>query len=254
MVRAASAGFLKRHRLAELVAEHRGRPGIRRLEVLLALEPRLARSELELLFDPVWRGAGLPRPSSSRSSRGWRWTSPGPSSSWWSSSTPSASTATGPPPSGTAIATSASPSPGGSATDSCAEWSWRTRRARPRGCSRSPIRAPRSNRGASRSQRTDLKRPYPPAAVMARPIAARTMPTQMSQPMSAPASRSAATPRSPSVFIDHGAPGAGLGLPFKRLASAALRLGCPDVLSGRCAGGAGPRNVVELHLAAAEVA
>jgi hypothetical protein len=62
LVTAESLGFLRRHRLAELVAENRGRPGIRRLEDLLALEPRIARSELELLFDPVWRGAGLPRP------------------------------------------------------------------------------------------------------------------------------------------------------------------------------------------------
>lgn len=62
MVAADSLGLLKRHRLAELVEERRGRPGMPKLEALLALEPRIARSELEVLFDPVWRAAGLPRP------------------------------------------------------------------------------------------------------------------------------------------------------------------------------------------------
>ena len=37
MVAAESLGLLKRHRLAELTAEHRGRPGIHKLESLLAL-------------------------------------------------------------------------------------------------------------------------------------------------------------------------------------------------------------------------
>lgn len=62
MVAAASLGLLKRGRLAELVSERRGRPGIHRLERLLALEPALIRSELELLFFPVWQAAGVERP------------------------------------------------------------------------------------------------------------------------------------------------------------------------------------------------
>ena len=62
MVAAQSAGLLKRHRLAELVAERRGRPGIPKLERLLALEPEITRSELERLFRPLWELAGVPRP------------------------------------------------------------------------------------------------------------------------------------------------------------------------------------------------
>lgn len=62
MVAAASLGFLKRARLAELVAERRGRPGIHKLERLLQLEPALTRSELELLFFPIWQAAGVERP------------------------------------------------------------------------------------------------------------------------------------------------------------------------------------------------
>jgi hypothetical protein len=62
MVAADSKGLLKRGRLDELVAERRGRPGIPKLEHLLALEPEIARSEPELLFLPVWQLAGVPRP------------------------------------------------------------------------------------------------------------------------------------------------------------------------------------------------
>lgn len=62
MVAADSLGFLKRGRLAELVEERRGRPGMPKLEALLQLEPALTRSQLELLFLPLWRPAGLDRP------------------------------------------------------------------------------------------------------------------------------------------------------------------------------------------------
>ena len=65
LVAAESRGTLKRGRLAELVGERRGRPGIARLESLLAIEPQLTASELELLFRPLWRAAGLPRPRTS---------------------------------------------------------------------------------------------------------------------------------------------------------------------------------------------
>ncbi len=62
LVAAESLGYLKRGRLAELVAERRGRPGIPKLERLLRFEPALSRSQLELLFLPLWRPAGLERP------------------------------------------------------------------------------------------------------------------------------------------------------------------------------------------------
>jgi len=62
LVAAESLGLLKRGRLAELVAERAGRPGMGRLASILALEPALTRSELERLFLPVWRPAGLERP------------------------------------------------------------------------------------------------------------------------------------------------------------------------------------------------
>lgn len=59
---AESLGLLKRGRLAELVAERRGRPGVHKLAPLLGLEPRITRSDLELLFIPVVDIARLPRP------------------------------------------------------------------------------------------------------------------------------------------------------------------------------------------------
>lgn len=62
LVAAESLGYVKRGRLAELVAERRGRPGLPKLEALLALEPVLSQSDLELLFLPLWRPAGLERP------------------------------------------------------------------------------------------------------------------------------------------------------------------------------------------------
>lgn len=62
MVAADSLGFLKRGRLAELVGERRGRPGMPKLERLLQLEPAYTQSDLELLFLPLWRPAGLERP------------------------------------------------------------------------------------------------------------------------------------------------------------------------------------------------
>lgn len=61
-VAAESLGLLKRGRLAELVHERHGRPGIHKLLPFLALEPRIARSDPELLFIPVVAQAGLPRP------------------------------------------------------------------------------------------------------------------------------------------------------------------------------------------------
>ncbi len=62
LVAAESKGLLKRERLRELVAERRGRPGMPKLERLLALEPAIVRSDLELLMLPVSRIAGLERP------------------------------------------------------------------------------------------------------------------------------------------------------------------------------------------------
>ncbi|HET6831385.1 MAG TPA: DUF559 domain-containing protein, partial [Solirubrobacterales bacterium] len=49
-------------RLTALVEERRGHPGIARLASILALEPALARSDLEALFIPIWHLAGVPRP------------------------------------------------------------------------------------------------------------------------------------------------------------------------------------------------
>jgi hypothetical protein len=62
LVAAESKGLLKRGRLGELVAERRGRPGIARLESILALEPAITRSDLELLMLPVARASGVGRP------------------------------------------------------------------------------------------------------------------------------------------------------------------------------------------------
>lgn len=62
LVAAESKRLLKRGRLGELVAERRGRPGIPRLERLLALEPAIVRSDRELLMLPIARMAGLERP------------------------------------------------------------------------------------------------------------------------------------------------------------------------------------------------
>lgn len=62
LVAAESLRLLKRGRLAELVAERHGRPGIGKLARILALEPAVTRSTLELLFLPIWREAGVERP------------------------------------------------------------------------------------------------------------------------------------------------------------------------------------------------
>lgn len=62
LVAAESLGLVKRGRLGALVEERRGRPGIARLASILALEPVLARSDLEAVFLPIWRLAGVPRP------------------------------------------------------------------------------------------------------------------------------------------------------------------------------------------------
>lgn len=62
LVAAESLGLLKRGRLAELAAERACRPGINRLASLLALEPAITRSELERMFVPVFRLAGIERP------------------------------------------------------------------------------------------------------------------------------------------------------------------------------------------------
>jgi len=62
LVAAESLGLLKRERLAELVGERGGRPGIHKLASLLELEPAIARSGLEVLFLPLWRIAEVPRP------------------------------------------------------------------------------------------------------------------------------------------------------------------------------------------------
>jgi hypothetical protein len=62
LVAAESLGLLKRGRLAELITEHRGRPGIQRLSCLLALEPVVVRSVNELDFLPICRLAGVDRP------------------------------------------------------------------------------------------------------------------------------------------------------------------------------------------------
>lgn len=62
LVAAESWRRLSRRRLAELVAERAGRPGIWKLEVLLRLRPRRVRSDLELLVLPVIRVSGVPMP------------------------------------------------------------------------------------------------------------------------------------------------------------------------------------------------
>ncbi|MEO7198384.1 MAG: DUF559 domain-containing protein [Solirubrobacterales bacterium] len=62
LVAAESLGLLRRSRLAELVSSRRGRPGTGRLASILALEPAIIRSDLELLFMPIWREAGVDRP------------------------------------------------------------------------------------------------------------------------------------------------------------------------------------------------
>jgi len=62
LVAADSLGILKRVRLAELVAERAGRPGMAKFASLLDLRPQLVRSLPELLFLPIARAAGLPRP------------------------------------------------------------------------------------------------------------------------------------------------------------------------------------------------
>jgi hypothetical protein len=62
LVAAESLGLIKRSRLAELIAEHRGRPGIHRLESVTALEPVHTRSLPETSFLAVCRIAGVPRP------------------------------------------------------------------------------------------------------------------------------------------------------------------------------------------------
>ena len=62
MVAAESLGFLKRGRLAELIDERRGQPGMRALASLLALRPALTRSEIEHLMVPISAHAGLERP------------------------------------------------------------------------------------------------------------------------------------------------------------------------------------------------
>ena len=62
LVAAESVGLLRRHRLAELVDERAGRPGMSRLASLIALEPAIVRSPLELSMLPLWRAAGVERP------------------------------------------------------------------------------------------------------------------------------------------------------------------------------------------------
>jgi hypothetical protein len=62
LVAADSLGLLKRPRLAELIAEREGRPGMSRLASILALPPAEVLSPPELYFVPLYRNAGLPRP------------------------------------------------------------------------------------------------------------------------------------------------------------------------------------------------
>jgi len=62
LVAAESLKLLKRGRLAELIAEHDGRPGIAKLASLVALEPAVVRSINELDFLPICRLAGVERP------------------------------------------------------------------------------------------------------------------------------------------------------------------------------------------------
>jgi very-short-patch-repair endonuclease len=61
LVAAESLHLLNRRRLAELLRERTGRPGTSKLLALLALEPAIVRSDLELLLTPIVRLAGLPR-------------------------------------------------------------------------------------------------------------------------------------------------------------------------------------------------
>jgi hypothetical protein len=62
LVAAESMGLIDRRRLAELVDERAGRPGIASLAALLTEQPALSRSELERLMLPVIRMAEVPRP------------------------------------------------------------------------------------------------------------------------------------------------------------------------------------------------
>lgn len=62
LVAAESLRILDRRRLAELVEERGGRPGIHKLVPLLGKEPSIAKSELELLMVPVLHEAGVPWP------------------------------------------------------------------------------------------------------------------------------------------------------------------------------------------------
>ena len=62
LVAAESLGMLKRGRLAELVEARAGEPGIPKLRELLALEPALTRSDLELVGLSICRTAGVERP------------------------------------------------------------------------------------------------------------------------------------------------------------------------------------------------
>jgi Transcriptional regulator, AbiEi antitoxin/Protein of unknown function (DUF559) len=61
LVAAESLGLLKRQRLAELLVDRRGQPGIHRLAAVVDLAPVRANSSLEALFLPLWRAAGIPR-------------------------------------------------------------------------------------------------------------------------------------------------------------------------------------------------
>jgi hypothetical protein len=62
LVAAESKGLLKRGRLEELVAARHGRPGNPKHERILALEPAIVKSGLELLMLPIARAAKLDRP------------------------------------------------------------------------------------------------------------------------------------------------------------------------------------------------
>ena len=62
LVAAESLHLLNRRRLSELLGERAGRPGTSKLLPLLALEPAIVKSDMELLMLPIIRIAGLPRP------------------------------------------------------------------------------------------------------------------------------------------------------------------------------------------------
>jgi hypothetical protein len=62
LVAASSLGLLKRHRLAELVEDRPGRPGISRLRTLLGADLDSVRSPPELWLLPLAAEAGLPHP------------------------------------------------------------------------------------------------------------------------------------------------------------------------------------------------